>query len=103
MADKKTLKDWEAAVEKQTKGAGADSLVWHTPEGIDVKALYTAEDLEKLAAQGYDANTLPGFEPYTWAAGLGASTQAPLTPSSLLQIREYPLFTLLVGSNVALR
>ena len=48
MADRKTLKDWEVLVAKQTKGAGPDSLVWHTPEGIDVKALYTRADLEGI-------------------------------------------------------
>ena len=39
MAGKKTVKDWEASVEKQLKGAGLSSLTWHTPEGIDVKPL----------------------------------------------------------------
>ena len=65
MADKKSIKDWEASVDKATKGKGVSSLVWKTPEGIDVKPLYTAEDLEKLASDGFDANSLPGFAPFT--------------------------------------
>ena len=97
MADKKTLKDWEAAVEKQTKGAGADSLVWHTPEGIDVKALYTAEDLEKLAAQGYDANTLPGFDPYT------RGPQATMYAGRPWTVRQYAGFSTAEESNAFYR
>ncbi len=61
MSGKKTVKDWEASVEKQLKGAGLASLSWHTPEGIDVKPLYTAEDLERLAAEGYDAEYAAGL------------------------------------------
>ncbi|HEX8419945.1 MAG TPA: hypothetical protein VF638_08035, partial [Sphingomonas sp.] len=37
-----TLADWEAAAAKEVKGA---DLTWHTPEGIDVKPLYTAADV----------------------------------------------------------
>ena len=97
MADKKTLKDWEAAVEKQTKGAGAESLVWHTPEGIDVKALYTAEDLEKLAAEGYDADTLPGFAPYT------RGPQATMYAGRPWTIRQYAGFSTAEESNAFYR
>jgi methylmalonyl-CoA mutase len=42
---------------------GQDSpscLRWQTPEGIEVKALYTAEDLEALGHK----QSLPGFPPY---------------------------------------
>ncbi len=38
----KTIKDWEALAEKELRGS-PESLVWHTPEGIDVKPLYTSE------------------------------------------------------------
>ena len=40
-----TIADWKALASKELKGADADSLVWSTPEGIDVKPLYTADDL----------------------------------------------------------
>ena len=50
--------DWQKAA---AKAAGSpDKLTWRTPEGIDVKALYTAADLEGLP----DADTLPGFAPF---------------------------------------
>ncbi|MFA7638150.1 MAG: methylmalonyl-CoA mutase family protein, partial [Parvibaculum sp.] len=87
MADKKTLKDWEASVAKQTKGAGSASLVWHTPEGIDVKPLYTAEDLERIAQDGYEANTLPGFAPYT------RGPQATMYAGRPWTIRQYAGFS----------
>ena len=97
MADKKTLKDWEEAVAKQTKGAGSDSLVWHTPEGIDVKALYTAEDLEKLAGEGFDADTLPGFAPYT------RGPQATMYAGRPWTIRQYAGFSTAEESNAFYR
>ena len=38
----KKLDDWRALASKELKGADPDTLVWTTPEGIDVKPLYTA-------------------------------------------------------------
>ncbi|MFN7174276.1 MAG: methylmalonyl-CoA mutase family protein, partial [Thermaurantiacus tibetensis] len=51
-----TLADWEALAAKEVKGR---DLVWHTPEGIAVKPLYTEADLPALPPG------LPGFPPYT--------------------------------------
>ncbi|MGB5093061.1 MAG: methylmalonyl-CoA mutase [Parvibaculum sp.] len=97
MAEKKTLKDWEAAVEKQTKGAGVNSLVWKTPEGIDVKPLYTAADLERLASEGYDANTLPGFAPFT------RGPQSTMYAGRPWTIRQYAGFSTAEESNAFYR
>ncbi|MDX5367145.1 MAG: methylmalonyl-CoA mutase family protein, partial [Alphaproteobacteria bacterium] len=97
MANKKTLRDWEAAVEKQTKGAGSSSLVWQTPEGIDVKPLYTAEDLERISADGFDANTLPGFAPYT------RGPQATMYVGRPWTIRQYAGFSTAEESNAFYR
>ncbi|MBX3495611.1 MAG: methylmalonyl-CoA mutase [Parvibaculum sp.] len=97
MADKKTLQDWEAAVAKQTKDAGSTSLVWETPEGIDVKPLYTADDLERLAADGYDADTLPGFAPYT------RGPQATMYAGRPWTIRQYAGFSTAEESNAFYR
>lgn len=41
-----TIDDWNKRAEKELKGKPIDSLTWKTPEGIDVKPLYTAQDLE---------------------------------------------------------
>ena len=97
MTDKKTLKDWEAAVAKQTKGEGVSSLVWHTPEEIDVKPLYTAEDLERIAGEGFDVNTLPGFAPYT------RGPQATMYAGRPWTIRQYAGFSTAEESNAFYR
>ncbi|MEE8189387.1 MAG: methylmalonyl-CoA mutase [Kiloniellales bacterium] len=57
---KKTLDDWRALAEKELKGADPEGLIWRTPEGIEVKPLYSAEDLEGLESLG----GLPGFAPF---------------------------------------
>ena len=54
------LDEWRALVERELKGRCAESLDWHTPEGITLKALYTEQDLQDLE----HLNTLPGFAPY---------------------------------------
>ena len=62
MADfpKKTLDEWRAAAERELRGGNPDDLTWRTLEGIDVKPLYTAADLESL--EGLDS--LPGMPPF---------------------------------------
>ena len=97
MTEKKTLQDWETAVSKQTKGAGSDALVWKTPEGIDVRPLYTADDLERLAVEGYDADTLPGFAPYT------RGPQATMYAGRPWTIRQYAGFSTAEESNAFYR
>ena len=57
---KRTLEDWEKLVREEIKGAPSDSLAWETPEGLKVKALYTAADLEGLE----QVASLPGFPPF---------------------------------------
>src|SRR5690625_486842 len=54
------LSAWQEAAERQLKGKPLEVLTWKTAEGIDVKPLYTAADLETLQF----ANTLPGIEPF---------------------------------------
>ena len=48
MADPKPPADpqaWSELARKERKGADPAELVWHTPEGIAVKPLYTAADV----------------------------------------------------------
>ncbi|MEP6502934.1 MAG: methylmalonyl-CoA mutase family protein, partial [Betaproteobacteria bacterium] len=54
------LRKWRAAAAKSAPGGDVDALDWVTPDGIHVKPLYTAADLEGLPY----ADTLPGFAPY---------------------------------------
>ena len=83
-----STKDWEALASKEVKGK---DLTWHTPEGIAVKPLYTAEDVA-----GIDPG-LPGFAPFT--RGVRASMYAgrPWT------IRQYAGFSTAEASNAFYR
>ncbi|MDH5749906.1 MAG: methylmalonyl-CoA mutase family protein, partial [Rhodospirillales bacterium] len=85
---KKTLKDWNAAAAGEVKG-GAEALVWQTPEGIPVKALYTADDLEGLEA----VNTLPGFAPFL------RGPRATMYAGRAWTIRQYAGFSTAEDSN----
>jgi methylmalonyl-CoA mutase len=87
--DKRTLQDWEAQVEKETKGLSADELVWKTAEGIGIKALYTADDLEGLEHIG----TLPGFAPFTRGPRATMYVGRPWT------LRQYAGFSTAEESN----
>ncbi|MEQ9639390.1 MAG: methylmalonyl-CoA mutase [Alphaproteobacteria bacterium] len=92
MTDKPTTDAWRELAEKDLRGRSVDDLVWQTPEGIDVKPLYTAADLEELEIQG-----LPGFEPFT--RGIRATMYAgrPWT------IRQYAGFSTAEESNAFYR
>lgn len=82
-----TLADWQAAAAREVKGK---DLTWHTPEGIAVKPLYTAEDVREDPG-------LPGFAPFT--RGVRASMYAgrPWT------IRQYAGFSTAEESNAFYR
>ena len=84
---KPTLTEWEALAAKEVKGKDLD---WHSPEGITIKPLYTAED------HSGDAG-LPGFAPFT--RGVRASMYAgrPWT------IRQYAGFSTAEASNAFYR
>ncbi|MBS94126.1 MAG: methylmalonyl-CoA mutase [Chromatiales bacterium] len=57
---KQTPEQWRELASKESKGRSPDELTWKTPEGIDIKAMYSAEDLEHLDHLG----NLPGFAPF---------------------------------------
>ncbi len=61
--DKKiTYDDWKKSAEKELNGKDdLRSLTWQTHEGIEIKSLYTKEDLDGLA----HLESFPGFPPYT--------------------------------------
>ena len=46
--NKQTPEQWRELATKESKGRSPDELVWKTPVGIDVKPLYSAEDLESI-------------------------------------------------------
>ena len=90
MVDKiKTADDWRALAQKELRGGDVDDLVWQTPEGIAIKPLYTAADLEGLEIQG----SLPGFEPFLRGVRATMYTNRPWT------IRQYAGFSTAEESN----
>ncbi|MCX8999594.1 methylmalonyl-CoA mutase [Rhizobiaceae bacterium BDR2-2] len=92
MSEEKTIEDWKALAEKEIKRS-ADTLTWHTPEGIDVKPLYTAEDLEGIGHLG----TLPGFDPFIRGPRASMYAGRPWT------IRQYAGFSTAEESNAFYR
>ncbi|MEX1147794.1 MAG: methylmalonyl-CoA mutase, partial [Sphingomonadales bacterium] len=89
----KTVDDWKALAAREVKGRSADELVWPTPEGIDVKALYTAEDLDAI---GFE-DSLPGFFPFTRGVRATMYANRPWT------IRQYAGFSTAEASNAFYR
>ncbi|MXW47455.1 MAG: methylmalonyl-CoA mutase [Gammaproteobacteria bacterium] len=55
-----SLNEWQQQAVKELRGRSLDELTWQTPEGIDIKPVYSADDLAELE----HLNTLPGFPPY---------------------------------------
>ena len=88
-----SLSAWGALVEKQSKGLTPEDFIWHTPEGIPLKTLYTAEDLEQLPY----TNTLPGMSPYI------RGPQATMYAGRRWTIRQYAGFSTAEASNAFYR
>ena len=82
-------KDWRRRAAEELKDRSPEDLVWKTPEGIEVKALYTAEDLEGIEA----VNSLPGFAPYLRGPRATMYAGRPWT------IRQYAGFSTAEDSN----
>lgn len=89
MSQHPNYKKWQELAEKQMKGKSIDTLNWNTPEGITVKPLYTAEDIEGLDS----VNTLPGMDPYVRGPMATMYAGRPWT------IRQYAGFSTAKESN----
>jgi len=86
----KTLADWQKLAAKDV-GADAtiEALTWKTPEGFDVKPLYTKADLEELEF----TDTLPGFAPFARGPRATMYSVRPWT------VRQYAGFSTAEESN----
>ncbi|MFO0292916.1 MAG: methylmalonyl-CoA mutase [Rhodospirillales bacterium] len=84
-----SIADWEALARADLKGASPDSLTWQTPEGIAVKPLYTAADLEGLDHLG----GMPGFAPFVRGPRATMYANRPWT------LRQYAGFSTAEESN----
>src|SRR6186713_240268 len=83
------LEAWAKAAAKSAPGGDLGALNWQTPDGISVKPLYTAQDIEGLP----HTNTLPGFEPYL------RGPQATMYAARPWTIRQYAGFSTAEESN----
>jgi methylmalonyl-CoA mutase len=87
------LETWRALASKERQGAGPDTLVWHTPEGIDVKPLWTRADVEDLDF----IDTVPGAFPFVRGPRATMYAGQPWT------IRQYAGFSTAEESNAFYR
>ena len=88
-----SLAQWAQSAAKSAPGGDVSALDWHTPDGITVKPLYTAEDTAGLP----HTNTLPGFEPYI------RGPQATMYAVRPWTIRQYAGFSTAEESNAFYR
>ncbi|CAB5685723.1 Methylmalonyl-CoA mutase [Comamonas aquatica] len=88
-----SLTDWEKAATKAAPQGDLRNLNWVTPDGIEVKPLYTAADTADLPY----ANTLPGFAPYI------RGPQATMYAGRPWTIRQYAGFSTAEESNAFYR
>jgi len=84
---------WNKAAARSAPGGNVDALGWNTPEGIRLKALYTAADTRDLPY----ADTLPGFEPFV------RGPQATMYAARPWTIRQYAGFSTAEESNAFYR
>ena len=85
--------DWEKLAVKEAKVSSTEDLTWLTPEGIPVKALYTADDLADLET----VNTLPGIAPFQ------RGVRATMYTNRAWTIRQYAGFSTAEDSNAFYR
>jgi methylmalonyl-CoA mutase len=88
-----SLEDWHQAAARSAPGGNVDALKWLTPDGIAVKPLYTAADLQGLP----HADTLPGFPPFV------RGPQATMYAARPWTIRQYAGFSTAEESNAFYR
>jgi methylmalonyl-CoA mutase len=93
MSEHPDKQKWIDLATKELRGEPLESLDWLTPEGIPVKPMYTAEDIEGLE----HVNTLPGMPPYVRGPKATMYAGRPWT------IRQYAGFSTAKESNAFYR
>lgn len=78
---------WAALAKKQLKGKNPEDLIWHSPEGIAIKPVYTQVDTAEVKDE------LPGVFPYSRGPYPTMYTYRPWT------IRQYAGFSTVEESN----
>ena len=82
---------WTALAQKELKGKDPETLIWTSPEGIKLKPLYVAGDVDpSVSVEDQDA---PGVAPFTRGPYASMYTAKPWT------IRQYAGFSTAEESN----
>ena len=90
MVEKKSnLENWKLNALKELKKNNLDGVIVETPEGISIKPLYTASDVENIK----HLDSLPGEEPFLRGPKATMYTGRPWT------IRQYAGFSTALESN----
>ena len=89
MSEHVQMEKWREAAARELKGSSIESLNWKTAEGIVVKPLYTASDLEELDT----VDTLAGLAPYL------RGPTATMYANRAWTIRQYAGFATAKESN----
>ncbi len=93
MSHMSDLDGWTELATKELRGKSPDALIRKTPENIDVKPLYTAEDLKQVEF----IDNLPGIDPFVRGVKATMYTGRPWT------IRQYAGFSTARESNAFYR
>jgi methylmalonyl-CoA mutase len=93
MSEHPDKEKWIELATKEMRGKPLEALDWMTPEGIPVKPVYTAEDIEGME----HVNTLPGLAPYVRGPKATMYAGRPWT------IRQYAGFSTAKESNAFYR
>lgn len=89
MANSPEYQKWFEMASKQMKGKTPDDMIWKSPEGIAIKPLYEAAEIEGLPTVG----SFPGMAPYTRGPMATMYAGRPWT------IRQYAGFSTAKASN----
>jgi methylmalonyl-CoA mutase len=92
-ADSDKRSEWEALAEKELRGKPLDDLTWRSPEGIEIKPLYTEADLEDVEHM----HSLPGLAPFA------RGPRATMYTNRAWTIRQYAGFSTAEESNAFYR
>ncbi|MCY4274895.1 MAG: methylmalonyl-CoA mutase family protein, partial [Gammaproteobacteria bacterium] len=90
---KNTKNQWEELAATELKAKDTSQIEWMTPEGILVKPVYSAQDLDRIA----HLQSMPGFPPFTRGSKATMYAGRPWT------IRQYAGFSTAKESNTFFR
>ena len=88
-SSKAQLADWERLATSELRGKAPEELITTSPDGLSIRPLYTAADLEGLE----HVNTLPGLFPFVRGPRATMYTNRPWT------LRQYAGFSTAEESN----